>query len=96
MGRGAGTCAHTTCVNNCNKTDNNIVVISHRPRSEVLSTKEANEEVKEISVIIRFQHAPCPTFCSRRECGKPGSDLKRCTRCRTVAYCNRLVACDES
>ena len=57
-------------------------------RSEVLSRVDAKEDVKEINVIIRLQYIPSIDTCSRRECGKGSADLKRCTRCKTVAYCN--------
>ncbi len=54
----------------------------------MLSKVDAKEAVKEINVIIRLQYIPSIDVCSRRECGKTSADLKRCTKCKTVAYCN--------
>ena len=57
--------------------------------SEVLSRREAKERVVELNVILRLQYPLCPTACSWKECGRKGVELKRCGRCKYVAYCNK-------
>lgn len=61
--------------------------------SEVLSRKEAKGKVVEFNVIQRVQLPPFPTKCSH--CGQvaqQGSRLLRCSKCKAVGYCNRLVS----
>ena len=58
--------------------------------SEILSTQEAKGSVKKVSVIQRVKYPLNPTHCSG--CGNSaavGKELKRCSKCSAVAYCNR-------
>ena len=57
--------------------------------SEVLSYLEVKEKVVEIIVIQRLQYPLLPIKCSRNKCRRKGVDLKRCGRCKCVAYCSK-------
>ena len=60
--------------------------------SEVLSRREAGDEVVEINVIQRVQLPIFPTKCST--CGrltKKGKKLMRCSKCKAVGYCDEYV-----
>jgi ubiquitin carboxyl-terminal hydrolase 19 len=56
---------------------------------EIITFHEAKEQVVEINVIQRLMISPLSARCSCKECGLKGIDLKRCTRCKSVAYCSR-------
>ena len=60
------------------------------PSFEILSRQEAKGSVNTVYVMQRVKYPLKPTRCSG--CGRSapvGKELKRCSKCSAVAYCNR-------